>query len=167
MNSLIASLISLILANEPASECHKNCLPSDDGVQFISTFEGYSPFIYKDAVGKDTIGHGHLIREGERFKVPLLPPDAHTLLKTDAQASGKTVNRLVAISWHQNQFDAVNSWTFNLGGGSLAKSTMLKRINAKRHKDVPSEMIKWNKAGNKVLPGLINRREAEAQFYMR
>lgn len=164
MNSAAASLMSLLLA-APANECYKNCIPSDDGIRLISSFEGYSPFSYEDVVGVRTLGFGHAIKRGEHFKEPLLPPDAYTLLKSDANISGKAVNRSVGVPLRQTQFDAVNSFTFNLGAGSLAKSTMLKRINAKRHKDVPGEMLKWNKAGGEPVRGLTLRRETEGALY--
>jgi hypothetical protein len=57
------------------------------------------------------------------------------------------------------------SWTYNLGDGALQGSTMLKKINAARHEEVPGQMKHWNRAGGKVLKGLERRREAEAALY--
>jgi lysozyme len=65
----------------------------------------------------------------------------------------------------QGQFDGVLSWTYNLGEGALKSSTMLKKINAARHEEVPGQMRRWNRAGGKVLKGLERRREAEAALY--
>ena len=64
----------------------------------------------------------------------------------------------------QGQFDAVLSWSYNLGENALKSSTMLKKINAARHDEVPAQIKRWNRAG-KVLKGLERRREAEAVLY--
>jgi lysozyme len=75
------------------------------------------------------------------------------------------VNARVSVPLFQGQFDAVVSWTYNLGEGALKSSTMLKKINAVRHDEVPGQMKRWNRAGGKVLKGLERRREAEAELY--
>jgi lysozyme len=77
------------------------------------------------------------------------------------------VNARVSVPLFQGQFDAVVSWTYNLGEGALKSSTMLKKINATRHDEVPGQMKRWNKAGGKVVRGLERRREAEAALYER
>lgn len=66
----------------------------------------------------------------------------------------------------QNQFDALVSFTFNLGEGSLKSSTLLKKVNANpSDTTISSEFLKWNKAGGKVIDGLTKRRQAEAKLY--
>ena len=62
-------------------------------------------------------------------------------------------------------FDALVSWTFNLGGANLNSSTMLKVLNAKDFENVPEQIKRWNKAGGVVNEGLIRRREAEALLF--
>jgi lysozyme len=57
------------------------------------------------------------------------------------------------------------SWTYNLGDGALQGSTMLKKIDAARHEEVPGQMKRWNWAGGKVIKGLERRPEAEAALY--
>jgi lysozyme len=71
----------------------------------------------------------------------------------------------VSVPLFQGQFDAVLSWTYNLGEGALKSPTMLKKINAGRHEEVPAQIKRWNRAGGKVLKGLERRREAEAALY--
>lgn len=61
-----------------------------------------------------------------------------------------------------NRLAALIDFTFNLGAGNLSASTLRKRVNAGRWADVPAELRKWNKAGGRVLRGLVIRREAEA-----
>jgi lysozyme len=75
------------------------------------------------------------------------------------------VNARVSVPLFQRQFDTVLSWTYYLGEGALKSSTMLKKINAARHEEVPAQIKYWNRAGGKVLKGLERRREAEAVLY--
>lgn len=164
MKTLFAAIVLLSQSN-PATLCHDQCQTSEAGIVLVQNFEGYSPVPYKDAAGLDTIGIGHLIRPGEDITIPLMPPDAHRLLKQDLRIAEKGVNRQVHVPLYQNQFDATVSWTFNLGEGALKTSTMLKRMNAERHEEVPKEMKRWVYAGGKKLRGLENRRAAEAELY--
>ena len=64
------------------------------------------------------------------------------------------MNARVSVLLFQRQFDAVLSWTYNLGEGALKSSTMLKKINAAQHDEVPTQIKHWNRAGSKVLKGL-------------
>lgn len=123
------------------------------------------PVKYLDAAGKLTIGYGHLILPGEDFTGPLTPERAKALLASDVKKSERSVNTLVQPAIHQYQFDALNSFTFNLGGGNLASSTLLKRVNAKRDADAAMEFMRWVNAGGKKLLGLVNRRQAESLMY--
>jgi lysozyme len=120
---------------------------------------------YKDAAGYSTIGFGHLIRPGEQIPEPLLGEAAERLLRQDPAPKAAAVNAYVSVPLFQEQFDAVGSWTYNPGEGSLKSSTMLKKINATRHDEVPAQMKRWNKAEGQTLKGLERRREAEAAVY--
>jgi hypothetical protein len=75
------------------------------------------------------------------------------------------VDRLVTVPLSQNQFDALVSFTFNVGEGALAKSTLLKKLNAGKYSEVPAELMKWTKGGGRELPGLVRRRRAECALW--
>ncbi len=62
-------------------------------------------------------------------------------------------------------YDALVSWTYNLGPTNLKSSTLLKFLNAENYEEVPTQIKRWNKAGGKVLEGLKRRREAEALLF--
>ena len=64
-----------------------------------------------------------------------------------------------------HQYDALVSFTYNVGEGNLAKSTLLKRVNAGDHAGAANEFLKWNKAGGKTLAGLTRRRKSESLLY--
>lgn len=160
----LTSVLLSLLGTEPAdTACHKNCKSSEAGIQFTAQYEGYSAFTYGDPVNIKTIGYGHVIKPGEHFIEPLMPPDAFKLLQKDASIAAGGVNRSVAIPLRQTQFDALNDFQFNTG--ALGKSTLLKRVNAGRHDQVPFEMNKWVYAKGQRLPGLERRRQAEGELY--
>jgi lysozyme len=59
----------------------------------------------------------------------------------------------------------VVAWTNNRGPGALKKSTLLRKLNEGDYKDAPHQIKRWNRAGGKVLDGLVRRREAEALLF--
>ena len=72
---------------------------------------------------------------------------------------------MVKCPLSQNQFDALVSWVYNLGPANLQASTLLKVLNAGDYAGVPAQIMRWNKAGGKVLEGLTRRRQAEADLF--
>lgn len=153
------------MPQEKPERCDNNCATSETGYAMVRGFEGLRLFRYKDAAGFDTIGFGHLILPTDVIEEPLMPDDADALLKKDMKRIERGVNRLVTTPLWQPQFDALASFTFNLGEGRLSSSTLLKRVNAGRHSDVLAEFKKWCYAGGKKLLGLVMRRMAEASLY--
>jgi lysozyme len=75
------------------------------------------------------------------------------------------IRDMVECDLEQNQFDALVAWVYNLGPTNLRSSTMLKRLNKKDFDDVPNQIKRWDKAGGKVLAGLVRRREAESLLF--
>ena len=76
------------------------------------------------------------------------------------------MDRFVKVQLNQNQFDALTSFTFNLGSGNLKRSTLLKKVNAMAFDDAGYEFLKWIYAGGKPLEGLIRRRRAERLLFV-
>jgi len=142
---------------------------SDKGLEFISLWEGTKLRIYKDVAGYATIGTGHLIVEddpAEKWKRKgITTEEALELLTNDVKHAEDCVNRYISWRLIQNQFDSLVSWTFNLGGHALYRSTLRKVLNGSCEAKVPKEMARWNKAGGKVVPGLTKRRRAEGRLF--
>ena len=136
---------------------------SENGIELIKDFEGRRLVAYQDSVGVWTIGYGHT-KTAHEDKL-IIKSTADRLLAEDLAEFEKYVDTYVTVALTQNQFDALVSWTFNLGPGNLKESTMLKKLNQGLYAEVPDEMRRWNKAGGKVLEGLIRRREAEAKLF--
>lgn len=154
---------------EPSTTCLKNCQLSDNGVEFIRKFEGYYPYVYKDSAGLPTIGIGHLIKPGEKFATPMMAEAAKKLFLQDVAHAVKFVNAHAAVSLNNNQADALFSFTYNVGGGGFAQSSVLKYTNLKNYARAADSFILWNKinVNGVMVPvrGLTRRREAEAELY--
>ena len=126
-----------------------------------------SSYIYLDAAGLPTIGYGHLLRAGEAemFQHGISHEAAVALLIKDVLRSEQAVIRLITVPLTNGQFDALVSFTFNLGAGALQRSTLRRKVNREEHADVPAEFRKWIWAGGRKLRGLVQRRAAEAAMY--
>ncbi|MDV1795073.1 lysozyme [Enterobacter asburiae] len=142
---------------------------SEKGIAVIKQFEGCKLTAYQDSVGVWTIGYGWTqpvdgkpIRAGMTIK----QETAERLLKTGLVSYESDVSRLVKVGVTQGQFDALVSFTYNLGSRSLSTSTLLRKLNAGDYAGAADEFLRWNKAGGKVLNGLTRRREAERDLFL-
>jgi lysozyme len=137
------------------------------GIDLIKQFEGFWPTVYICPAGYPTIGYGHLIKphEREQFASGITTAQAETLLRQDVQTAERAVLRLITVPLTDGQFDALVSFTFNLGAGALQRSTLRRRVNRGDHAAVPAEFRKWVWAGGRRLEGLVRRRGAEASLY--
>lgn len=135
------------------------------GTGAIVMYEGSEPIVYLDPVGIPTacVGHTKTVTRADVGKdlshlcAQLLAEDTG-----DAQAS---VRRAVTVPITQAQYDALVSFTFNVGGGALHTSTLLKKLNAGDCWGAGAELPRWNKARGRVLPGLVKRRAAERVMF--
>tara|TARA_Y100001938_G_scaffold37851_1_gene52199 strand:+ start:330 stop:761 length:432 start_codon:yes stop_codon:yes gene_type:complete len=134
-----------------------------EGIALIKKFEGCELEAYQCSAGVWTIGYGHTkdIVEG----MTISKEQAEEMLVDELHEYENYINKYVTVALSQNQFDALVSWVYNLGPANLKVSTMLKVLNKGQYEEVPAQMKRWNKAGGKVLEGLIRRREAEACLF--
>ncbi len=135
------------------------------GLAFLTASEGSKNTVYLDPVGIPTVCVGHTGPEvtlGQTYSDDV----CQDLLRNDTRVAQAAVGRLVKVKITQAQYDALVSWTFNLGEGNLASSTMLKRINAGECQKAGAEMRRWNRAKGRVLPGLTTRRNAESTMWV-
>lgn len=138
---------------------------SQSGIDLIKRFEGFRPSRYLCPAGYETIGYGHVVRIGEQFNEPLTEIEAEELLRRDLEQFEQAVHDLVIVDLAQNQYDALVSFTFNVGPDAFRKSTLLRRVNDRDHKAAPKEFEKWVFVNGKRLKGLEKRRAAEAALY--
>lgn len=140
---------------------------TQEGIDLIKRFEGFSPIVYICPAGYPTIGYGHLVREAEKYEQGITEAEAEDLLRRDVQAAESAVLRLIDVPLTVGQFDALVSFTFNLGAGALQRSTLRRKVNRQAHSEVPGQFMRWVWAGGQKMKGLIFRRKAETELYRR
>jgi lysozyme len=141
---------------------------SPAGRKAITQFEGCVLKTYKCSAGVLTIGVGHTSAAGSPAVVPgmtISAQEADAILERDLKKFEAIVNAAVKVSLTQGQFDALVSFTFNLGGGALQKSTLLRKLNAGDYEGAAEQFQVWNRAGGRVVKGLTTRRAAEAKMF--
>lgn len=136
---------------------------SDKGLEIIKHFEGLELDAYQDVANIWTIGYGHTgnVTPG----MTITEEEAEALLRQDVRTAERAVARRVTVELSQDQFDALVSWTYNLGEGNLRSSTLLRKLNAGDYRAVPDEMKRWNKVNGEVFDGLVRRRSSEATLW--
>jgi lysozyme len=137
---------------------------SQNGLALTQKFEGLRLTAYQDQVGVWTIGYGHTGPE-VCAELTITQEQANNLLVQDIASAVAAVNRLVTVAFNQNGFDALVDFAFNLGNNALSGSTLLRKLNADDFAGAAAEFPKWCKAGGKVVPGLLRRRQAEQQLF--
>ena len=143
---------------------------NNKGYLLITKHEGLKLKPYLCPAKIPTIGYGNTYYpDGKR--VTLLDKDitkqqAFDMFKEIANRFAKRVDTLVTSNINQNQFNSLVSFAYNVGTGNFSTSTLLKKVN-KNPNDltIKDEFLRWNKAGGKVLNGLTNRRNEEADLY--
>ena len=130
----------------------------------IKEFEGCVLTSYKDSVGIPTIGIGHT--NGVKMGQSITSNQAEDLLRYDLLPVENFINTIKEIDT-QGKFDALVDFAFNLGIGALKSSTLLKKVKSNSpNKDIIAEFLRWNKAGGKVMKGLVKRRTWEANRWI-
>ena len=140
---------------------------SDRGISLIKSHEGLRLHAYPDpGTGGEpwTIGYGHTgdVRPGD----VITEDQAEMILRSDLDGFERAVESLLPIEISQSEFDALVSFAFNVGVHSLETSTLRKRLLAGEPRCwvYQKELPRWNKGGSGVLPGLVKRRQAEADL---
>lgn len=142
------------------------------GAELIARFEGFVPHPYNDAAGHATIGFGHLIHHGrvtasDRARWGTISRDRGlALLSEDARDAARAVEQGVRVQLSQEQFDALVSFVFNVGTGAFGSSTLLRKLNAGDRDGAADELLRWSRAGGRVLEGLLSRRRAERALFL-
>ena len=147
---------------------------SERGREFIKSYEGLRLNVYNDQAGYATIGYGRLLR-----KKPYTETDIQTITEAEADAffdedvkekAEDHVNSAVSVSLTQNQFDALISLTFNIGGDAFRNSSVARLLNERKYEAAAEAFKQWRKVtidGKKVdSEGLIRRRSAEVDIFL-
>lgn len=160
--------------------------PIDIASRLAKPFESCSLKSYWDPVGFPTNGWGNLLQRTTKssFKIKLNMSNIEIddwLSKTWPDISQQTADddlhsnilkayygvlRNVNVKLHANQYAALTDFAFNLGVGNLQSSTLLKLINRGDFLEAADQFPKWNKAGGRILQGLVRRRYAERLLFL-
>lgn len=138
-------------------------------------FEGTVLKVYRDVAGVETVGTGHALTADERatgkYAGGITREQAAEILRSDVRDAEAAIARMVKVTLSQEQFDALVSWTFNLGSGALQNSGLLRELNKGNYDAVPTEMLRWCKRKDPktgllvVDAGLLARRKAEGAIW--
>jgi len=130
---------------------------------FVAKEEGLILHAYDDGGGTLTIGYGHTanVHDGEHIS----DEQATAYLHADLDAAARLVRCCVTVPLRQTQFDALTSFTFNVGGGALIRSTLLKKLNKQDYAGADHEFLKWVNVRGKEMLGLKRRRAREAELF--
>lgn len=152
---------------------------SSRGRAHLIEFEGLRLLAYRDVAGLWTIGIGHLLTDEELRTGTLRIGDtvvawrergltedqAYQLLEQDLAWAVRAVRELVRVPLTPGQFDALVSFTFNIGPVKFRQSTLLRRLNAGDYGAVPTQLRRWRFADGREIDGLKNRREGEIALW--
>jgi lysozyme len=142
----------------------KQCL------EMLAHHEGVRTKPYRCPAGLWTVGVGHLIGDGltlpDSWNRTFSLEEVYAILATDVRKFELGVDRYINVQLTQNQYDAIISFAFNLGLGTLQRSTLRAKLNRGDKEGAIESLLKYNKAGGKVLKGLDNRRKDEAALFM-
>jgi lysozyme len=141
-----------------------------EGLSLIKIFEGLRLKAYKDPVGILTIGYGHTYAAGApevKLGMVITREEAEAMLRRDLVMYEKAVADAVKVALTSNQNSACVSLCYNIGPGNFKKSSVLRFINQGRFDDAADAFLLWNRAGGKILSGLVKRRAAEAALFIK
>ena len=149
-----------------------------EGLSLVAKWEGTRLKAYQDPMGVMVIGSGHTLSEKELasgklvidgkevdYTVGLTSKQARDLLDQDLEPIRRAVDELVNVPINKNQRDALVSFAFNVGLGTLKESALLKALNDGNYTAVPAEFMKWTRAGGMELPGMLQRRKEEVELW--
>lgn len=142
---------------------------SSNCTNLVKKYEGFRSKPYKCPAGIPTIGYGSTLYLNG-VKVSMLDSEisdtfALELLEKTLNDFANKIDKVIKVSLNQNQFDALVSFTYNIGICAFTKSTLLTKLNNCDFQGASKEFVRWNNANGKVLKGLTNRRLDEQKLF--
>lgn len=147
---------------------------SDRGLKFVAAHEGWVDHPYNDPTDNATIGYGHLLHMGrvtkhdrDRWGAHITKANGLRILRQDLMAAEGCVVKHCRKIRNQARFDMLVSLCFNIGCGSFASSTLVRKLNAGDNEGARKEFVRWKRSGGHVVEGLLRRRQEEARIFGR
>ena len=140
------------------------------GFTALKSHEGWSSNPYLDVAKIPTIGYGFTYYpNGKKVTMadnPMSKEEGDRILRKILADFEDAINDLVVVPLTQNQFDALVSFVYNVGINAFKNSTLLRELNMGRYEKAADQFARWNKAGGRVVQGLVNRRRAERSLFL-
>jgi len=139
-------------------------------LDLIKEFEGYRSEAYPDSVGVLTIGYGTTARAGvgvvPKLGMKITKAEAEEYLRRGVEKFAESIRPAIKQPINENEFGAFVSLAYNIGPSAFKRSSALRHFNAGDKDKAAKSILLWNKAGGKVLTGLVRRREAERKLFL-
>lgn len=146
---------------------------NQETIDLIKEFEGLRLDAYPDpATGGEpiTIGYGTTAAAGvgivPKLGMRITSADAEEYLRRAVEKTATQIRHMIKVPVSDNEFGACLSFTYNLGPGNFAKSSILRLLNAGNKAGAAASFAKWNKANGVVMAGLVRRRAAETHLFL-
>ena len=140
------------------------------GVDLIKKWEGFKAEAYRDAVGVLTIGYGTTAMAGVGIDpkpgMRITEAQAEEYLRRGIDKFAREIRPAITAPINENEFAAFVSLAYNIGPGAFRKSSALRHFNQGNKAKAADAILLWNKAGGKVLRGLVNRRNEERALFL-
>jgi GH24 family phage-related lysozyme (muramidase) len=144
---------------------------NDEAVNLIKKFEGFSSRPYLCPSNIYTISYGAIYGlDGHRVQRDhreITEEEGEFLLRRDLSRFEVSVARLLKQPLTLNQFSACVSLAFNIGSGNFQKSQIRMRLNRREYSAAADIWWQWRRGGGRILSGLVKRREAEKQLFLK
>ena len=154
---------------------------SEKALSVIKHHEGVRTKPYRCPANLWTIGVGHVLypeqgkmKLADRMTMDLRPEDnrvwsmeeVDAILQRDLGSFERGVNKYITVPLTQGMLDGLVSFSFNVGLGTLQRSTLRQKLNRGDKEGAAEEFLKYTMAGGKVLKGLVNRRNDERALFL-
>jgi len=132
--------------------------------EFVAVWEGFSATAYRCSANVWTIGYGTTkgVKSGDR----ITRAEALLRLTEHLEEDARSVDRVVGVPLLSNERDALISLVYNIGRAAFSRSTLLRLLNAGDKADAAEQFLRWNRAGGRVVLGLVKRRTAERNLFL-
>jgi lysozyme len=118
--------------------------------------------VWTIGIGTTVYPDGRKVQRGDKCT----EQQAADYLANDVKVFERAVAKMVTVPLTGNQFSALVSFAYNVGGGALSKSTLLRLLNNGDYAGAANQFRRWNLAAGNELPGLVNRRAAERALFL-
>ena len=144
----------------------------DKGLEVTKASEGFRARLYNDAANYCSIAYGHLVKkapcdgqESDEFRRGVSESRAGEILTRDMASAQHTVQAAVRVALNDAKYAALCDFVYNVGPQQFKASDLLRVVNARQFDQVPLQLRRWVRAGERQVEGLKNRREREIKLF--